>query len=373
MSTILNSYNQIAFVGHSMGGLVIQRALLDMDDIDRNRIDYLLLYGTPSNGLNKASFARWYSTQVRDMDKNGPFIKKLRSDWDARYASVMPFRFVTVAGELDAFVPVESSQGPFPEKYYKNTTGNHVDMVKTDTIDHPSYQILKAQLLNTKPYLKVFTTKELNNMLGDYYQIINSLKGRIDKIDKRAFREYIYALEGFQGIDAAIAGLVKDQRVAEDSDFQGILAGRYKRKYLWNYETADKDKAIEFYEKGLQLATANNDTRQIFYLAINLAFLQLVGNEDLTAMKNMAEMALVNAEKSNDDFWKLATLAEAQLYLGDFEKAKDHYLKAILVAGDDRRAINSMYINASYSCHALQREDWGLEIENIFITTHRQP
>jgi len=126
-------------------------------------------------------------------------------------------------------------------------------------------------------------------------------------------------------------------------------------------------------EKGLQLATTNNDTRQIFYLAINLAFLQLVGNEDLTAMKNMAEMALVNAEKSNDDFWKLATLAEAQLYLGDFEKAKDHYLKAILVAGDDRRAINSMYINASYSCHALQREDWGLEIENIFITTRRQP
>jgi hypothetical protein len=71
----------------------------------------------------------------------------------------------------------------------------------------------------------------------------------------------------------------------------------------------------------------------------------------------------------HDDVWRLATRAEAYLYLGDLEAAKAGYREAIkmAVAAADRRAIASMYLNASFSCIAMNR-GWEPQIEELFNT-----
>ncbi|MFM8488479.1 MAG: esterase/lipase family protein, partial [Bacteroidota bacterium] len=101
LEILFNHYDRVALLGHSMGGLVIQRALLNLED--SHRITHVLFYGTPSGGLKKASGFKWFKKQIRDMSEDGPFISTLRNDWSSRFVEDYPFKFATVAGESDEF------------------------------------------------------------------------------------------------------------------------------------------------------------------------------------------------------------------------------------------------------------------------------
>src|SRR5262249_17482337 len=59
-------YKSLALVAHSMGGLVVQPALAD-DPAFARRVSHVFLFGTPSNGLVKAWWARLWKRQIRDM------------------------------------------------------------------------------------------------------------------------------------------------------------------------------------------------------------------------------------------------------------------------------------------------------------------
>lgn len=367
MGTLLKNYERIAFVAHSMGGLVVQRALLDLDEDSSRRIYHLLLYGTPSAGLHKATMGRWYNIQVRDMDKDGEFVNRLRQDWKEKFTEVLPFTFITVAGELDQFVPEQSSLFPFDKQHYAYTIGNHVDMVKPDLLTHPSYQILRHALIKKQPYLHVFNDEQLNSALGDYAQLIRQLKNRINEIDKRTFIDYIFALEALNSIDAATAALQNSDHLQQSTDYMGILGGRFKRKYLAGHMQADLQKAIDWYEKAYKLSVDRTDKEQIFFHAINLAFLQLFGLKNYAAMRTYAQIAHDAAHiSSNVSYWKDATIAEANLYLSNFTDAVSSCKLAIFKSGVDKRAMSSMYLNAFNACKALERNDWALEIESLF-------
>lgn len=49
-------YRRLAFVAHSMGGLVVQHSLVSYEDL-RHRTSHAILFGTPSGGLAKAGSA----------------------------------------------------------------------------------------------------------------------------------------------------------------------------------------------------------------------------------------------------------------------------------------------------------------------------
>lgn len=367
LSTMLAGYARIAFVGHSMGGLALQRAILDCNPAERDRISHLLLYGSPSNGLHKAALARWYNIQIRDMAFGGAFISQLRNEWNAAMASPA-FFFTVVAGELDDFVPEASSLQPFNTKFHARTVGNHIDMVKPDTPAHPSYQILIHALApQPKLYLAIFNTQQLNTLVGQYAQIIAALRNQLTQLDARTFKEYIFALEGYQNIEAAIAALEASPHIQNNTDFLGILAGRYKRRYLSNGLQPDKNQAISLYESAYAKAVTANDAEQIFYHAINLAFLHLYGNSDKTKMKHYAQIALTKAQEVNQSsMWEDATRAEANLYLNDFKQAIQFYQSAKQKAGVNNRVLSSMYLNAHNACAALDRNDWCLQIDSLF-------
>jgi len=95
-----------------MGGLVLQRALLDYKDL-LERTSHVFLFGTPSAGLRKAGWFKWFKRQVDDLAYNGAFIPKLRTDWEQLWPKEPPPQFWTVAGDSDEFVPASSPLEPF--------------------------------------------------------------------------------------------------------------------------------------------------------------------------------------------------------------------------------------------------------------------
>lgn len=366
LDILFEHYDRVALIGHSMGGLVIQRALLNMPDI--HKVSHVLFFGTPSAGLRKAWFFRWFKNQVSDMDHEGAFIKELRTEWQNRFAKGYPFRFATVAGELDEFVPVVSSLEPFPEEYRGYTSGNHVSMVKPLTESDTSFQIIKKALHAKSDFLKGFDTRELNNLIGRYHEEINTLGNKLKQLDTKSFRKYIFALEGTGKIDAAIKAIETSEAIKDNTDMMGILGGRWKRKYLMDGNAEYLRSAIQWYEKALDLSMAANNSSQIYYHAINLAFLYLMLDEnDLSKTKKMAQLALDHCNKSaQGDYWEAATKAEAYLYLNNFEESKKLYREAIEKSSRDIRATSSMMINAIYACNSLNKLHWKEEIEEIF-------
>ncbi len=348
-------YKQIAIVAHSMGGLVVQKALLELDAPSRNRITNLLLFGTPSNGLNKAGVVKFWNRQLRDMASDEPFVTNLRKKWNQTFATGYPFSFKVVAGTDDEFVPTASSQQPFDKKYCEVVSGNHLAIVKPDDKNHAGYQLIIATLTKTV-FNNPFTDKEAVNLSqGNYTEVVNNLLPQKDKLDKKGLAKLIFALEGLGRSNEAIKILEDSTLAANNSDLLGIIGGRYKRKYLGNYETADAEKSFSYYKNAFAIATAKNDLEQIYYHAINLAFLSLVCTEDRAAMKMFAQKALDATESCPDEYWKYATVAEASMYLNDIDTAKKSYIKAAVKAGVREKL--SIYANAFMGYTSLNKSD----------------
>jgi pimeloyl-ACP methyl ester carboxylesterase len=86
---IFRRYNEIYFIGHSMGGLLAKRILIDLNRPNRvailRRVKAVLYISTPSQGVNIAETGSWLSLnpQLRDMrpaDLNS-FLQTLENQW----------------------------------------------------------------------------------------------------------------------------------------------------------------------------------------------------------------------------------------------------------------------------------------------------
>jgi tetratricopeptide (TPR) repeat protein len=156
-------------------------------------------------------------------------------------------------------------------------------------------------------------------------------------------------MEGLGQSNEALQLLHSHPLTSELTDLMGVLAGRYKRRYLQQSLQEDADRATKYYRDALALSQAKADHRQIYYHAINLAFMFLVSYDDRISMENFARMALNSAEMFKDneaDTWCMATIGEAHLYLGRKEESMTYYGKAAQAAGNDVRAKTSIYTNA---------------------------
>jgi pimeloyl-ACP methyl ester carboxylesterase len=75
----LARYLAFVLISHSMGGLVVQKALVDFSSI-ATRTHAVVLFGTPSDGLVKAQSLRFWKRQLADMARTGQFVTSLRAD-----------------------------------------------------------------------------------------------------------------------------------------------------------------------------------------------------------------------------------------------------------------------------------------------------
>ena len=357
-------YKRIALVGHSLGGLVIQEALTELDQKQLNRISHVIMFATPSNGISSESLKKLCDAESSALQQEGSFIGNLRKAWSSKFESSLPFELRVVSATNDEYVPVESSLGPFSEEHRVTLDGNHYSLVKPKDADNDSYELI-LQTLTDNEFLSKFTDQEeVNIALGKYDEVIKDLLPKKDQLKLKGLRNLIFALEGMDREAEAIEILETHELAKDNSDLMGIMGGRHKRKYLQTLEDTEGQKAMEYYDKGLKLAEEANNKGQIYYLSINLAFLSLVCDEDHQSMQEYAQQALEAAEADAfDSLWKLATLGEANLYLGKLEESKEFYGRAAKMAGIREKI--SIHTNAYAAYTSLMHTE---NQEDPFIT-----
>lgn len=347
-----SKYKRIAIVAHDLGGIVVQQAILQLDKADLDRISHVLFFGTPSYGLPEIQLKNFftYGNDEKELKEGSPYMRKLRNNWDEKFQNNYPFVFKTIAATEDEYVPISSSLEPFPKEYQEIIEADHFSLVQIDNTNDDSYQLLLNTLMN-KSFLNRFSNKEeVNIALGEYNAVINSLLPNLKTLDSKGLERLMYALEGAGREDEATKILEEHPMAKDNSKLLGILGERYKRQYLNSFNAEDLKKALKHYAEALKIAEEKQDHNQMYYHAINLAFLSLL-QEDKPAMTAYAERAFEATEKDPfPSLWKMATLGEAFLYKGDFEKSKEHYAKAAAMAGlREKISIHSNAYNAYIS------------------------
>lgn len=298
----------------------------------------------------------------------------LRSQWSKTFPDKYPFEFKVVAGTDDEFVPETSSQACFDKKYCEVVSGNHLTIVKPDNTNHAGYQLLLSTLC--KVPFKNITAKdeEVNLMLGNYNEVVNRLLPDAALIDGKGTTRLVFALEGLgrkKEAEEVLSNFLK-RSGEKNTDIMGIMGGRYKRAFLDSYKTTDAEDATNYYSEALIISKSKPDDspqkqQQIFYHAINLAFLSLFYKNDTVAMEDYANQAKAAAEKCPAEKWQYATIAEASIYKRDLETAEANYRRAAVDANVRER--ESIYTNAYMAYSTL----YNTENENDgFITFLRK-
>ncbi|MEM7582722.1 MAG: alpha/beta fold hydrolase [Acidobacteriota bacterium] len=342
-------YKNLAIVAHSMGGLVTQRALLDFPEL-RARVGQYICFGTPSAGLKKAVPLVKLKRQIRDMAKGSAFITDLRKRWDREIGDKPSFELRFVAGDQDEFVPSWSSLEPFPERFRYVVPGNHLTIVCPEERTHTSAQLLFEHLTGGD------TDSPLNSARvavegRKFKAAIEQLMPNRDKLDKRALVTLALALDSDDQREEAIR--VIEESPNKTTDLLGTLAGRLKRRWLFEFRLLeDAERAKQLYLQAFEQAEAAADSSQMFYHAINVAFMALALDDDPKQASDYAQRALDACAKAPANVWNLATQGEAYLYLGNDEAALAGY-RGALAKNPEPWQITSMFQQAVQAADEL--------------------
>ena len=365
----LDEYKAIAVVAHSMGGLVVQRAMLDDVEL-RGRTSHIVLYGSPSGGLKKARFGKLLKKQVADIVEGGSFVGTLRRDWDQVFGKSTPFAFKVVAGSEDSFVPPESSLLVFKDCHREVVPGGHVDIVNPPTVNHPAYEVLFKTLSNSGALRNSVESARLAVETREYEFAVEALLPGVDCLDTDAAVTLALALESLGRRDQAMQVIGWHVEKGQPTlDAMGVLAGRLKRRWLFSRAQQDYERSLQLYGSALQKAVEMDDKEQAYFHGINVAFLKLMRGPEYEDTREetlaAAKLAYENATKASETFWSLGTIAEASLMLGDLQGALAVY-KVAKKKAETVRAQQSMFSQALQVASRVYGDEGESAIRDVF-------
>jgi pimeloyl-ACP methyl ester carboxylesterase len=367
-ANLLGGYETLALIAHSMGGLAVQRALVDDANLV-DRVSHVVLYGTPSRGLAKAWWVRFWKRSISDMAPRSPFITGLRKAWTEQFGKRPPFTFLAVAGDRDEFVPRTSSIDPFEPNQQAVVPGNHVEIVKPEDATDLTVQVAANCLAGDAPPDGPLRSDRVAIESREFQGAISRLLPIKDQLDEPALVQLALALESVGQQDDAIQ-LLESRRRRGDTDAMGVLAGRLKRRWIVEHRDKDARQALELYAAALTLA--ENEPRekpeghaQAFYHAINVAFLELTYGKNRAGAQRMARRALDHCEQAPRDKWNAATEGEAWLHLGEQDIAIASYRDAVRKKPTPRE-LRSMYQQAVLVARHLGRDEAEKRLEAMF-------
>lgn len=360
----LDSYSSVAVVAHSMGGLVVQRALVDDDDL-AHRVGHVFLFGTPSMGLRKAGLFTFYKRTIADMDDDSDFILDLRSRWSERFggAQVRGFRFWAVAGDRDEFVPASSSLEPFADEDRAVVLGNHVDIVKPTGAQSLSVQVVVRGLRGDAAVAGPWNSARVAVEANEFQRAVDLLSPHAAELDDQHLVQLALALESLGSTDDALAVLRERDDLGLDAS--GVLAGRLKRRWATEGRRSDGDDALRLYDDAYRQAQADGDHDQALYHGINVAFLQAVHLGGREAAALTAGQVLAHCVEARQDHWCRATVGEANLHLRNPIMALTAYADALERAPSPRQ-IQSTYTQAAALADRLGLDGVGAELTRLF-------
>ena len=357
----LRRYRSLAVVAHSMGGLVVQRALVDDPGL-ANRADKVILFGTPSAGLRKASWLVFWKRQLKNMAIGSEFITTLRKDWAARFEPEPGFGLMVIAGEQDQFVPPKSSLGPFPRRFHYVVPGNHLSMVRPADTDSASVRLLMSALSDAPMADEISARLALAAEMPDV-TASELIESRGDGMSQQDVVRAALALEQNERRDEAMAILQRYQALG--TDVQGTLAGRIKRMWLENEDLGFAQHALTLYQGALDEARKTGDVSQIYYHAVNVAFLEFVAFDRVDRAQEMAQLAFKNASLATENAWSVATQAEANLYLANRDVAVDLYRRMLEFEAEPWE-FASTALQAAQIASKLKDSELADRLEEIF-------
>jgi tetratricopeptide (TPR) repeat protein len=361
----LQRYRTTYVIAHSMGGLVVESALLD--DEARARVSHVMLIGTPSRGVRNIGLLAGLMGQLRDLVFDSGFIRELRAAWTTKFAAGTPFALATVAGDSDELVDPDSSLEPFPHEAQMPIAGTHGSIASVDSASHPLFGVL-VRLLNRHTLLHSdadFAKLALEQ--HNYRRVVELLGPSVAKLDKSAVTTLALAYDALGDRERAIE--VLEAMALTESDAIGVLAGRYKRRWLSARLADDFEKSRSLYLRALEQARASEDKSQIWYHAINLAFLEVLATPDGTsespAAGTFAAEALGAAQNhAEQNYWSAVTAAEAKIVAQDYGEALAAYASAMQYESSIRER-ESTFLNASQLLSKRRRSDL---LEPLFAT-----
>ena len=363
----LRRYTSLAIVAHSMGGLVVQRALVDDSEL-AIRTKKVVLFGTPSAGLRKASWLRFWKRQLKNMAKGSEFITDLRRDWSERFDREAGFDLMVVAGEQDQFVPPSSSLGPFSNQFHYVVPGDHRSMVRTADTESPSLRLLRSSLSDAPvaatSRAQLALAAELPNARASAI-----IKARGDDMSQQDVVRAALALEQNGKREEAMVLLQRYQSLG--TDVQGTLAGRIKRMWIENEDVSFAQRALSLYQEALGVAQETGDENQIYYHSINVAFMEFVAFGRAKRAREMAKLALENATLAEATAWSIATQAEANLYLGHRDAALDLYRRMLKFEAEPWEHASTA-LQAGQIAGMIGDSQLAERLEEIFSPTTRQ-
>lgn len=321
----LDRYRQIAFVAHSMGGLVVQRAIVDDDGL-RARVSDLALFGTPSGGLQKAGLLGRFKRQMANFMVGSEFIADLRERWTKEVTPEPEFSFRAVAGDTDQFVPPSTVLEPFEVRYHASVPGDHLTMIRPSQADDLSVLLVSKLVGENDAPAGPFDAARLAMTTGDYARALEEFSDHARDLDDQHVILYAMALEANGRSDEAITVL---REHGNDTDVRGTLAGRFKRRWLDDGDEAEAARASDIYAAAYADARAAGDAEQSLYLGINVAFMQLAAERRPEAAEETAVEVLRYVREAPRDYWTLATEGEALLHLGLLDRALDSFEEAV--------------------------------------------
>lgn len=364
----LNKYQSLAFIGHSMGGLIIQEALANetstvVTEQLAYRVSHVILFGSPSGGLSKTkTFLGFLKRQIKDMGTGeSSFFRRVRPQWDTRFKTRPedivgnhPFKFLVVAGDQDEFVPAASSLRPFHARYQRIVSGDHLTIVKPSSNTTPSMQLVVDAFCHNTSNVSALDSARVAVEMGEFHRAIQLFRLHPAELDMPTLVQYSLALDGVGQREEAIQVLTAHGK--SHSDALGTLGGRLKRKWRVERRAADANAALEYYQEGYRLALLQQDQSQAYYHAINVAFLSLLFQRDSTTAKIWAEHALTacHAAVSDASVWRITTEGECLLVLGHEEQALPYYQDALAKGGSPwelRSAYEQAYSVAEHLGH----------------------
>ena len=364
----LSDYTRLAFVAHSMGGLVVQRALVDNPTLS-GRVSHVILFGTPSAGLRKASWLQFWKRQLRNMATDSEFIRDLRQRWSDQFGAHPPFELKIVAGASDQFVPPASSLAPFAPRFHHVVDGDHLSMVKPSSAGAGSFRVVLAALSNQEMPLQETSAVLRHATVQAAPDIVRQVQTRGDRMSEAEVVDAALALERSGKRQESINLLERYQSLG--TDVQGALAGRIKRLWIENESEDYARRALTLYEHALVQAQREKAHGQIYYHAINVAFLNSVVFENPNRAREMARLALRHCELAEADGWNIATQAEANLYLGNRDRALTLY-RNLLTQETEPWKLTSTGQQASLIASKLQDQMLLEEFDSMFSIYSRR-
>ena len=366
----LSEYQAVAFVAHSMGGLVVQRALVEDPEL-AGRVTHVFLLGTPSGGKRLAGALGFLKRQVRGMSPRE--LGALRERWDDTFdtqpggAGRHPFVLAVIDGETDTFVSSESALGAFDDRYLYTTLGDHGGMVKPSGADDRTFRLVADRLAGGVLPRSPVDSARVAVEKGEFHRAIGLFGPHADELDPQALVQYAIALDEVGRREEAIGALRAHPE--GPTDVLGTLGGRLKRRWLAGRRAGDAEEALGLYGQGYAAATETGDYAQAYYHAVNLGFLALVYSNDRSEAEAWAERALSACERAPeggaDEAWRRAARAEAHLLLGDDDEAVRGYA-TVLEVEPDPREVRSAYYQAMRIAEHRRARSAGTRLRGVF-------